>query len=115
AIAGFSFVSGNLLNYLTSGHFQNQNQPGNRNLLEWDRLYPPGPDGRHYVSTNSLARPTRDVEKLFNVDYQSQNPILEFLNDKSGPLVQAMTRAANIDLHQSAHDGQLVHIDPGNP
>jgi hypothetical protein len=108
----FSQVAGNVLNLVTSGHLQTQNQPGNKQSLEWDRFMPPDSQGRHNVSQNPLGRQVRDFEKLMGIDYKSKNPVKEFLADRLGPILEFLTKVANVDLHQSLHDGSWVHVDP---
>jgi len=137
-------VSGNVANHLLSGHWQNQNDPGNQDRIEitnpaileaLKKVNYPGAaainpkTGRNDTTgavmtlENPLARGQRDIEE--GVGLQSGEPgwspgdvpggLAKVAAARLSPFLSAAGALANIDVYRSIADNQLVHADPNSP
>jgi hypothetical protein len=134
-------VMGNVMNYVTSGHSQFQNQPGHQDDIElsnpWlvqalkgagfpgsDKIdpvlgYDPNSDGHMYME-NPLARQQRSVESLAGLqsgysDWKPSDVVSggeKFLAARSSPLVNALATLGNIDLYGSLSTQSWRNINP---
>lgn len=130
-------VSGNVLNIATSGHPQWQNQPGAQDQIEltqpWTDHLPmavgvPRVDpktGARRTWENPVARQQRDAEMALGLEapHPPADSTEQYLADlqeggahafanRLSPMIDLLAGAANIDLHRSLQQRQIVHLDP---
>lgn len=140
--AAFAFqkLTGNALNYMMSGHLQNQNQPGSQDKVEIARpeilsmlkdvgVLPAGIDpqtgidsktGGIYTMENPLARQQLATETALGLqsgqpDWQPSDlsdGMTRFLASRVSPIFDSAMGALNVDMYQSVHDGQLRAVNP---
>lgn len=137
-------VTGNLMNLLLSGHFQNENQPGNQDQIEvtdpailkaLQAVHYPGAanidantgmnpkTGGRLILENPLGRAQRDAEIGLGLDtgHPGWNPadipggLARVLVARLSPLIESMASVGNIDLYHTVATDTLAHTDPNSP
>jgi hypothetical protein len=129
-------LSGNAINYLTSGHMQYENQPGNKNSWEMDRFTPPDlKTGKHTVMENVFARQQKDTWAALGLsappeDYAAAaldpnapapapwdpTRAVQTIFAREGVLPQSAAVASNLDLYGTIKAGMNAQwVDPEHP
>lgn len=122
----FKYATDNLLNYLGSGHWQSENDPGYRNQIVLDRFAAVDPKtGAHVTMEPFLTRQMNDLEKVTGLDHAfagegwsasraaEQLPLVG--SARQSVLMAAITTASNYDLYHSLKSQGHVWVDPQHP
>lgn len=134
-------VTGNAANWVTSGHWQDSNQPGNQDRIEISRpelvrmlqsIGYPGMDkidpntgvdpstGAHFYMDNPLARQPFALEQAAGLqsgyaDWQPADALhgsQKVLAGRLSPLIDALGALRNIDVYNSLSTGTIRNINP---